>query len=129
MANLRPTGNRWRAIGVGLAFWLYAITLLVTVRAASHHLLHGGSARLATMAGLALGLLPWAAWLRPRLVRALDLMGRAILIGCYLTLLALSAIATRLFGDPLRRRPAGGGSQWLPRRPLPNTLDAARLES
>ena len=124
---LPPRG--WRAVGVSVVFGLYAVILIGGARWVGHHLFEGWLARLATMAGVALGFLPWSAWLRPRLVRVLDAIGRALLVGCYLTLVAPFAIGARLFGDPLRMRSPRGASKWLPRRPLPNTLDAARLES
>ena len=119
----------WTHMAVGLAFWAYAIALVLTVRTLAHQAFTGWPAKLLTMGGIAVGLLPWGRWLRPRVVWGLGLVGRAALIVCYVVLLLPIALIMRLFSDPLRRRrPAAGSSQWITRPPLPNTLNASRLE-
>ena len=119
----------WTHRAVGLAFWVYAIALVVTVCTLAHQTFTGWPAKLLTMGGVAVGLLPWGHWLRPRVVWVLGLVGCAVLVLCYLVVLLPMALVMRLFGDPLRvRRPAAGSSQWVARAPLPNTLDASRLE-
>ena len=120
---------RWQEVALGVGFGVYAAVLVVAVRAAAHQAFAGWTARLLTMGGIAVGLLPWLHWLRPRIAWVLGLLGRAVLVACYLVLLLPFALLLRLLGDPLRmRRPAAGSSQWLVRPPLPNTLDASRLE-
>lgn len=129
MAERSPGGRRWRSAAAGLAFWAYAITLVLVARTISHRLLEGWLARLVVLGTVALGLAPWMGWLRPRLQRVVDVAGRAVLIGCYLTLLVPFAALARVAADPLRRRWPGPGSKWLPRAPLANTLEAAQRES
>jgi len=124
-----PSTSRWQAWLVGIVFMVYAVALFVGARWIGHHFLHGWWARLATMGMIALGLMPWGSWLQPRLVRVLGLIGRGVLVLSYFTVLVPFAIISRMSGDLLRRRRPAGPSQWLPRPPLPNTLDAARLES
>ncbi|MBI4342977.1 MAG: hypothetical protein HY599_06385 [Candidatus Omnitrophica bacterium] len=137
MADRPP--RPWTAIGLGLVFGLYAVLLVAAVRTGAHQAFTGWTAKLLTLGGIALGLLPWGAWLRPRIVWGLGLLGCWALVACYLVLLAPIALVVRLIGDPLsRRRPAppptrlvggpAGSSHWLARPPLPNTLDAARVE-
>ena len=109
-------------------FWVYLTVLVVAARMASHHVLSGWPARLATMAAVAVGLLPWMTWLRPRLVRALDLFGRVGLVISYLVLLAPFAWVARAVGDPLRMRRPTGGSRWLARRVIRQTIEAAQQE-
>ena len=112
-----------------LAFWVYAIALFLGSKTLAHHWFAGMAARLATMGLVALGLWPWRPWLAPRLARALGLLGRAAVVACY-ACLAPVAFVVRAFRDPLRlRRPAGASSRWMARRPLPKTLEEARLES
>ncbi len=124
-----PSQPRWRTVGIGLAFWLYAVSLFTAGRWIGHHVFHGWLARLSIMGLIALGLLPWSAWLRPRIVRVLSGIGWWILVGCYFTVLIPFVLLTPALGDPLRiKRRGASGSQWLPRRPLPNTVDAAKLE-
>lgn len=118
----------WRHRLLSAAFGCYAVGLLAVAHRVAHHLFDGWLARAVTMGVIALGLLPWARWLGPRLARALEVLGRWLLIGCYFTLLVPFAIVARLAGDPLRRRRGAPGTHWIARRPLPNTLDAARLE-
>ena len=113
---------------MGTLFVLYAVTLCLGVRGLSHQILSGWVARLGVMAGLALGLWPWAGWLAPRVARMLGLLGRTLLLLLYFTVLVPFALVVRLGPDPLRGRRPARGSRWLARRPLPNTIDAARLE-
>jgi hypothetical protein len=113
----------------GLAFGLYAAGLFAAARWAGHAAFDGWAARLLTMGLLAIGLIPWGRWLRPRVARILDTAGRGFMTACYFIVLAPFAAAVRLGSDPLRRRRGSGSSQWLPRAPLPDTIDAARLES
>ena len=116
--------NRWRWAIVTLAFWLYAIALFVGVRTVAHDRFTGWAAKLLTMGGVAIGLLPWGHWLRPRLAWVLGLAGRAVMVVCYLIVLMPIAAIIRLSG--WRRR--AGASWWVDRAPLPDTLDASRFE-
>jgi len=111
-----------------VVFWVYAVTLLMTAHWISHQVFEGWLARLVTMGGIALGLLPWVTWLRPRLVRLMGFVGRGMLVVCYFTVLAPFAVLARFLSDPLRMRRPRGTSQWRPRVPLPNTIEAARRE-
>lgn len=114
---------------IACLFWIYALALFFGVRTAVHASLTGWVAKLATMAGVALGLLPWGHWLRPRVAWVLGLLGRITLVICYLVFLFPVAIAARWRGDALRlRHPARGGSRWIARKPLATTLEAARVE-
>lgn len=119
---------RWSGFLVGMAFWLYAGALLLSVRWAAHALLEGWSAHVGTMAGVAVGLWPWKQWLTPRVVACLGVLGRGLLVGCYFTCLIPFALLGRILADPFRRRRPMADSWWVPRRPLPNTLEAARGE-
>lgn len=113
---------------IGTLFWLYVATLILASRWLGHTVFEGWWARLVTLGGIGLGLLPWSHWLRPRLMRALGVLGRAALVGCYFTLLAPFALLIRFLADPLRIRRPRGLSYWMARRPLPNAVDAAHLE-
>ena len=117
----RASGSR---AAVTLCFWLYAAVLFVAVRTFAHHALAGWLAKLLTMGGMALGLLPWVHWLRPRVAWTLGIAGRAVMTGCYLVLLLPVAAILRL----MRRERSNGSSQWIDRAPRPHTLDASRLE-
>ena len=118
-----------KRIAITLAFWVYAAALVFGVRAMAYSTLSGWMAKVATIAGVALGLLPWGGWLRPRILWVLGLLGRAALLICYAVLLLPVAIAVRWRGDALRlRRPAHGVSRWIARKPLATTLEAARVE-
>ena len=128
MMSERPLPSRGRALAISAGFWGYAVMLFLVARWISHQYFEGWLARAATMAAIALGLLPWGAWLRPRFVRVIGLIGRVALVACYFTLLAPLAIITRLSADRLRRRRAVGVSRWRVRPPFANTIEAARLE-
>ena len=129
MAEVPSTSQSQKSPWHLLLFWVYAVALVLGVRTVAHYTLTGWAAKLSTMGGIAVGLLPWGHWLRPRIVRVLGLVGRAALVVCYVVLLLPIALIMRFFSDPLRRRrPAAGSSQWIARPPLPNTLDAAHLE-
>lgn len=119
---------RWRSIATGIAVLAYAVAVFIAARAIGHRVFSGWPARLATLALIAVGMLPCAGWLRSRLPRWMGLIGRAALVGCYFTLLLPFAIIMRLAGDRFHVRRPAAGPQWLPRRPLPNTLEAARGE-
>lgn len=121
-------GSSAQALAVALGFWVYTIALFLIVRQSAHHAFDGWLARVATMAGIAVGLWPWARWLGPRIRRALDVFGRAALVLCYFLCLPLFVLVTRLTGHSFRRRPLAG-SQWCLRRPTLTTLDAARREA
>ena len=129
MAKPASSTHRWRAWFVGTVFAVYAVALFLGAGWGGRHIFQGWWARLATMGLVALGLVPWGSWLQPRLIRMLGLIGRGILVLSYFTVLVPFAIISRVMGDPLRRRRPAGPSQWVPRLALPNTLDAARLES
>ena len=118
-----------KRIAITLLFVVYAAALIFGARTAAHALLEGWAAKVATMAGVALGLLPWGHWLRPRILWVLGLLGRITLLICYLVFLLPVAFAARWRGDALRmRRPARGVSRWIARKPLATTLEAARVE-
>ena len=118
-----------KRIAITLLFSVYAAALIFGVRTAAHALLEGWAAKVATMAGVALGLLPWGHWLRPRVIWVFGLLGRITLFICYMVFLLPVAIAARRRGDALRlRRPVHGASRWIARKPLATTLDAAHLE-
>ena len=119
----QPRALRWL---IGAAFWCYAVALVVAARHVAHAWWSGWIARVVGMAFVAVGLAPWLRWLRPRLAAALNLAGRALLVVCYLVCLAPVALLARLAGASRRR--ASGSSGWVPRTPLPATLDASRLE-
>lgn len=117
-----------RSIVVALMFWSYAIALVLLARGLAHHWLEGWPARLATMGMIALGLaIPWGRWLQPRIVWCLGWCGRVVFIGLYLLILWPFAIVARFSSRSLRPRQRDG-SWWQPRRPLPETLDAFRLD-
>ena len=122
-----PAPRPLRSILVLVVFWCYAIGLVLAVRLLAHHSFTGWPARLATMGGIALGLLPWGHWLRPRLIWALGLCGRGVLTGAYVLLLWPFAIVSWVAANAFRPRQQRG-SYWQPRQPLPNTLQAAKLE-
>lgn len=118
-----------KRIAVTATFWAYAILLVLGARSATHSMLTGWAAKLATMGVVAVGLLPWGRWLRPRIIWVLGFLGRITLLMCYLVLLLPVALIVRLRSDVLKtRRPAAGASSWILRKPLANTLDAARVE-
>ncbi len=54
---VKATGSA-RAFGVTLCIWGYAVALVLVVRQGAHHAFEGWPARLATMAGVAVGLWP-----------------------------------------------------------------------
>jgi hypothetical protein len=108
---------------------VYAAALFAAARWAGHAAFEGWAARLSTMGLVAIGLLPWGHWLRPRVAGLLEFMGRVLMTACYLVVLAPFAVLVRASGDSLRLRRTPGPSRWLARRPVPGTLDAARLES
>jgi len=115
--------------GVALVFAVYAAALVTASRWIGPRVLADGwPARLLTLGLIALGLLPWGRWLRPRIAVALGWLGRAVLVACYFTVLVPFAVIVRLGRDPLDAKASPGASRWVPRRPLPDTLDAARLE-
>ncbi len=123
-----PSGSsRWHR-WITIAFVVYAVILVISVRRISHFLWAGWPARLGTMGGIALGVFPWAAWLRPRVERVLDLIGRGVLLVCYLSLIAPFAMLARCVRGSLQMRSPASSSQWCKRKPSPETLDAARLE-
>lgn len=119
---------RGESLVVTVLFWCYAVTLVLVARSFIHHWLTGWPARLATMAIIAIGLaIPWGRWLQPRIIWCLGWSGRALLVGVYLGLLWPMALIARRTSNTFRSGQSRT-SQWRPRRPLPNTLDAARLE-
>ena len=107
-------------------FWIYAIVLVTAVRTLAHEALTGWMAKGATMAGVAIGLLPWAHWLKPRIAWVLGVVGRVVMAACYLLVLMPIALLVKLMA--VMRRQPDGASRWVNRAPLPHTLDASRLE-
>ena len=118
----------WRRWAVAAGFWCYSVALVVAARRVGHQLFAGWLARLTAMAAVAVGLWPWAHWLRPRFLRLAALFGWTVLVICYVTLLWPFALILRLGGDVLWTRRMVGSSRWRTRVPLHNTLDAARVE-
>ena len=113
---------------VTLLFWCYAIVLVLVARTFAHQWLEGWAARLATMGIVAMGLvIPWGRWLQPRLLWCLGWCGRILFIGLYLLILWPFALMARL-GSTSFRLCQRDGSWWQPRRPLPEALDAFRLD-
>ena len=111
-----------------LAFLVYAGGLIWVARHFSHHFFHGWVAKLVSLAAIAIGLRPWVNWMTPRLMIVLGWVGKALCVICYFTVLVPWVIIARLSSDPLRQRPHPGTSYWIPRKPLPTTLEAAQAE-
>lgn len=111
------------------AFLAYAIAWFLAVRYATHQVWDGWAARLATMAGLALGLFPWRHWLRPRIAVVLSWLGYAAMVACYCTLVLPFAVLMAVTGGRRAWRGPATGTRWVARRPVVWSLAVARQES
>ena len=112
---------------VSFLFVLYAATLIPYAKHTIHSHFSGWIARLLTMAVVAVGILPWAHWLRPRIEWCLSLIGKIVLITSYFTILVPFALILRFFKDPFRLT-SNESSRWVPKKPLVDTLEAAQVE-
>jgi hypothetical protein len=113
---------------VWVAFVSYLTGLVFIAHWIGQTVFQGLLARLAMMAAIACGLLPWAHWLRPRLQRLMGALGTIVLVVGYFTVLAPFALLVIFLPDPLRIRRPATRSNWVVRKPLPRTLEAAQLE-
>ena len=70
------------------------------------------------------------AWGRLKIITAVigDVQSRGIAMLFYFTILVPFGLASRLFTDPLRVRPAAGAPSWVERPPVSQDIEAARQQ-